>query len=516
MATILFDRHVTTTASTIDRIERVLNARYDLLHVPMYHPSAEDRILTWVSQNAMQTDLFVGCDYRIVRHMRRHGWRGHILWTAHADLPHGASGLRTVLPFLWRTDVVWVASRADKGIYESLVTRDGAHPEEVYLPYGLDFKTPGASSRADRQRLRMEWGIAPEEFVVVYAGRIVPQKNVHSTIEAIYYLSLERPNVKFVIAGRFEEMPFREFGLWVTDIGAKFQRVIDRLHLADRVKFVGWLDQERMNELYAIGDVLVNLTLDTDNFGNAQVEAMGAGLPVIGTAWGALKDTVIDGHTGFLADTWVSQYGIRFDMLKVVKALDLMATAPVFRSELGAWASQHVRRRYSMSSFSERLFGTIDALLSTAPQESRAQLTKLGESLQSRFSTADPSTGDRLGTFPRFRCLWDQEWTQLIAPYSSLKWPNSQCGDHLSVALPGRLQDKFYYSNDLLWPVRISVDKREAMVMNQLNRYPGVSRRSLDCPEEVIRALVRKGLVAMSCWDPFANSQVVGFAEEAS
>ena len=499
MATILFDQHATTTASTIGRMERVLSTRHSLILVPSYNPSSEDWLRTWVSRNAMGVDLFVGCDYRIVRCMRRKGWRGHVLWTAHADLPHGASGLRTVLPFLWKTDVIWVASRADKEIYESLVAQDGAQPEVVYLPYGIDFDTSSPLvDQADRQRLRQEWGIAPEDYVVIYAGRILPQKNVHSAIEVIYHLSLLCPNIRFVIAGRFEELPFREFGLWVQDIQTKVNYLIEELHIAEHVRFVGWLDKIRMKELYRIGDTLMNLTLDTDNFGNAQIEAMGAGLPVIGTAWGALKDTIIEGQTGFLADTWISEYGIRFDMPKVVNSLQLLSVQPALRNMIGIYAAQYATSQYSMTAYRERLIEMIDALLSVAPMPSTARFANLGVSLQARFATVDQYTGDEVALFPAFSRLSDPQWTQLIRPYSSLGWLDPSSGNRMFTALRGGIQGEFYYSTDLLWPIRIRVDHQEAKGLNQLTRYPCANRQALDCPDDTIRTLVRKGLAGIS------------------
>ena len=57
------------------------------------------------------------------------------------------------------------------------------------------------------------------------------------------------------------------------------------------------LFRPEVREFYNIADVAINLTLHHDeNFGLAQVEAMACGLPVVGSLWGGLKDTIRDGR----------------------------------------------------------------------------------------------------------------------------------------------------------------------------------------------------------------------------
>ena len=507
MAAILFgqnDRKLGfSTNNTVRRIESILKTRHSLLQVPAYDASSEAGIQTWISQNGLGADLYVGSDYRVLRRLRELGWKGRVLWIAHGDLPHGASGLRSGLPFLWMTDAIWVASYADKRTYESLVAQNGSQPKIALLPYGVDCNAYSPLTETDRRSLRQEWGIVPEEFVVVYTGRISAAKNVQSAVEALYYLSLLGPKVKFLVAGTFDNRAFREFHFWATDPSTKIQRLIEHFGLADRVKFVGWVDQGRLNELYNVGDVFINLTLDVgENFGNTQVEAMSAGLPVVGTAWGGLKDTIVEGQTGFLADTWISEYGVRFDMPKVINVLRLLMDQPTFRNKIGTYASQRAREQYSLDMYSDRLLELIDTLVSTTSRESRARFTNFGSSLHSRFTIIDDYTGDRLAGAPIFPRLSDPHWTELIAPYTSLGWIEPSSGNHLFTALMGRTESEYYYSTDLLWPVRIRTDAEDAKVIQQLSRYPGLNRGSLDCSDDVICKLVRKGLVGISRWDP--------------
>ena len=67
----------------------------------------------------------------------------------------------------------------------------------------------------------------------------------------------------------------------------------------DEIRFVG--KQEQMEDILAIADLFV-LTSDYESFGLAALEAMAAGVPVISTNAGGLKEINIDGETGYMAN----------------------------------------------------------------------------------------------------------------------------------------------------------------------------------------------------------------------
>lgn len=61
-------------------------------------------------------------------------------------------------------------------------------------------------------------------------------------------------------------------------------------------------DTQNISQTYAemicLADIGINLTtLISENFGYTPVEMQACGLPVIGTDWGGLKDTIVDNVT---------------------------------------------------------------------------------------------------------------------------------------------------------------------------------------------------------------------------
>ena len=67
----------------------------------------------------------------------------------------------------------------------------------------------------------------------------------------------------------------------------------------DDIRFVG--KQEQMEDILAIADLFL-LTSDYESFGLAALEAMAAGVPVVSTNAGGLREINIDGETGYMAN----------------------------------------------------------------------------------------------------------------------------------------------------------------------------------------------------------------------
>lgn len=71
------------------------------------------------------------------------------------------------------------------------------------------------------------------------------------------------------------------------------------LGLCDEIRFVG--RQEQMEDILAIGDLFL-LPSEYESFGLAALEAMAAGVPVVSTNVGGLKEINVPGETGYMAD----------------------------------------------------------------------------------------------------------------------------------------------------------------------------------------------------------------------
>ncbi|MDE2585207.1 MAG: glycosyltransferase [Betaproteobacteria bacterium] len=138
------------------------------------------------------------------------------------------------------------------------------------LPTGIPL---ARFAQGDGPGFRQRYGIAPGRPVALFVGRVAHEKNIGFLLDA---LSLARrhsghSDLLLVIAGE---------GPALGDLQAQ----VRRLGLQDNVQFIGYLDrQQALPDCYAAADVFV-FASRTETQGLVLLEAMAAGLPVIGLA----------------------------------------------------------------------------------------------------------------------------------------------------------------------------------------------------------------------------------------
>ena len=120
---------------------------------------------------------------------------------------------------------------------------------------------------------------------LLFVGRLVYQKGLDVLFRALTALK-SRTDWTLTIAG---EGPLKD----------ELALAAHKLGIADRVVFRGWLERDHLPAVYAQADVFVLPSRD-EGMSNAMLEAMAAGLPVIGSKVAGLDEVVIDGKTGLL------------------------------------------------------------------------------------------------------------------------------------------------------------------------------------------------------------------------
>ncbi len=72
-----------------------------------------------------------------------------------------------------------------------------------------------------------------------------------------------------------------------------------KLGIINRIKFLGRIPSEKIDDLLKNNNLFVRVSRH-EGFGNSFIEAMAAGVPVIGTAVGGIVDFLFDNKTGFI------------------------------------------------------------------------------------------------------------------------------------------------------------------------------------------------------------------------
>lgn len=134
------------------------------------------------------------------------------------------------------------------------------------LPTGIPIEQ---FSSGDRAGFRRRHGIAMDEPVALYVGRVAHEKNLPFLLGALAIARESLPTLKLVIAG---EGPALE----------SLKRRADDLGIPGSVLFVGYLDRaDELPSCYAAADLFV-FSSKTETQGLVLLEAMAMGLPVLG------------------------------------------------------------------------------------------------------------------------------------------------------------------------------------------------------------------------------------------
>jgi len=152
-------------------------------------------------------------------------------------------------------------------------------------------------------------------------GRLVPHKRVEMAIDAVAELVPEFPDLQLIVAGR---------GWW----SAELARYVARRGLADHVQLVGFVSPERRHELYAQSWVSLVPSLK-EGWGLTVVEAGVHATPTVAfRSAGGVAESIVDGHTGLLAD----------DQASFVTHVRNLLCDHTMREQLGSNAERYARQ----------------------------------------------------------------------------------------------------------------------------------------------------------------------------
>ncbi len=151
------------------------------------------------------------------------------------------------------------------------------------IPYIVDVAHYARATRHPTARAIRDW--AAGDPVALFVGRFVYYKGVDILLDAL----ARTPRLRLVLVG---DGPLR----------ARLERQANRLGVAGRLLWLGTVSDADLVGAYSGADLFVlPSTRATEAFGLVQVEAMAAGLPVVGTRLGTGADAVnVDGVTGSL------------------------------------------------------------------------------------------------------------------------------------------------------------------------------------------------------------------------
>jgi len=153
------------------------------------------------------------------------------------------------------------------------------------VPNGVDLK----NFIEAKPLSRAEFGYKENDIVLVYAGRIALEKNIPFLLKSFAGVAQAIPNAQLMLIGSGVQ-PYEE----------EIRTLVDEMNLGRRVRLTGKVSYDKLPAYLAMCDIFVTASV-TEVHPLSVIEAMGAGLPVMGIHSVGVGDTVVDGVTGLLA-----------------------------------------------------------------------------------------------------------------------------------------------------------------------------------------------------------------------
>jgi glycosyltransferase involved in cell wall biosynthesis len=180
-------------------------------------------------------------------------------------------------PFILADRVIAVSEWTKQDIAKYGVDRSKI--ETIHNGINVESYRPRAGGSA-----REKYGVRGN--MLLFVGRMVPQKGVSYLLEAMPRVLRRHPGTKLVLVGR-------------GSLCDGLRRHAAKLGLDGSAVFSGFVDEDELKDAYGACDLFV-LPSTVEPFGIVVAEAMASGKPVVCTDSGGVREIVDDGASGFV------------------------------------------------------------------------------------------------------------------------------------------------------------------------------------------------------------------------
>lgn len=178
-------------------------------------------------------------------------------------------------------------------------------------------------------------------------ARLVEKKGVEYGIRAVAKLAKEFPQLEYQIVGD---------GCLKNEL----QRLIQELNITDKVKLLGWKQQQEIAELLAQAHIFMAPSVtskngDREGIPVSLMEAMACGMPILSTMHSGIPELVEDGKSGFLV--------AERDADALAEKLKYLVQNPEIWREMGTAGRECVEKYYNIKRLNSQLVDIYHKLL---------------------------------------------------------------------------------------------------------------------------------------------------------
>lgn len=207
-------------------------------------------------------------------------------------------------------------------VAERVLQNKGYPHETAVIPYGVPRRNFIHHSK---------WS-SPQTFTIGYIGRFLSMKGVDLLIRSLPHL----PNARLLLIGSGDDEQ-------------AFRSLAEELGVASRIEWRGMVDEYTIPHTLREMNVLVLPSRTTSSWqeqlGRVLIEAMAAGVPVIGSTSGAIPDVIQDAGLLFTED----------DVAHLTQQLQWIQSSPDFAHEMALRGQARAYERFTWDRFAYAL-----------------------------------------------------------------------------------------------------------------------------------------------------------------
>ena len=188
-------------------------------------------------------------------------------------------------------------------------------------------------------------GLDDHDFVMIYSGRINPEKGIKELLEAMNKLT-DYPEFKLIVIGS------SFFGDATKDDNFSMDLKKITAPIIEKIYFTGFIPYQEVPSYLKLADLAIVPSMWDEAFGLTVLEAMAAGLPLITTRSGGIPEICEDVACIIERDNIVDN--LTESIIKLYKD-------PNLRTQMSAYSFKRAQQ-FSKEKYAENFFKALDAL----------------------------------------------------------------------------------------------------------------------------------------------------------
>ena len=139
-------------------------------------------------------------------------------------------------------------------------------------------------NESQKEEIRRCLKIDKDEIVVLFCGRLIPQKGIKQLLDAMEQLKDQRIKLLLIGSERFAQGNFSDFSKQIAKQAERLENVIN----------LGYIPNKELSQYFSISDIQVIPSVWQEGAGIVAIEGMASGVPLIITDSGGMVEYVND------------------------------------------------------------------------------------------------------------------------------------------------------------------------------------------------------------------------------